>query len=120
MNKNVIRLGLAAIAAFYVVIGGLWAIDYFPLQKLYAHGEKQSAVAARVGYEAAYETQEYKEATAYRERYALSHSDIYGTEAKLAFYQSLLLWGTVAIGVGGGVLFLTRGRGAQPAKGDAK
>ena len=120
MNRNVTRVGLAAIAAFYVVIGGLWAIDYFPLQKLYAQAEIQRAVADRVGYQEAYETQEYKKATAYQERYALSHSDIYGTEAKLAFYQSLLLWGTVAISVGGGVLFLTRAREAQPAKGVAQ
>lgn len=120
MNNTTTRIGLSAIAAFYLVIGGLWAIDYFPLQKLYAQAEIQNTVAERVGYQAAYETQEYKKATAYQERYALSHSDIYGTEAKLAFYQSLLLWGTVAIGVGGGVLFLTRGRGAQPAKGDAQ
>lgn len=52
MNKNIIRLGLATIAAFYVVIGGLWAIDYFPLQKLYAHSKIQNDVAREVGYQA--------------------------------------------------------------------
>lgn len=120
MNKNVVRLGLAAIAAFYVVVGGLWAVNYFPLQKFYAQSEAQDAIREKVGYGRAHETKEYKDAEAYMVRYVLSHPDLMTTEGKLAFYQSLLLWGTVAIGAGGGVLFLTRGRGAQPAKGDAQ
>lgn len=117
MNKNVTRLGLAVIAAFYVVIGGLWAVSYFPLQKVYAVTEAKTALVEKIGYERAHETKEYKEATAYQERYVMSNPDIVTTEGRLAFYQSLLLWGTVAIGAGGGVLFLTRGRGAQSTNG---
>lgn len=120
MNKNVIRLGFAAIAAFYVVIGGLWAVNYLPLHKFYAQMEVKDSISDRVGYREASKTKEYKAATAYQERYALSHPDIYSTEARLAFYQSLLLWGSVAIGVGGGVLYLTRGREDKAAKGDAQ
>nr|WP_314135824.1 hypothetical protein [uncultured Brevundimonas sp.] len=52
MNKNVTRMGLAAIAAFYVVVGGLWASDYFPLQKFYSQREIKDAIYEKVGYPA--------------------------------------------------------------------
>lgn len=120
MNKNVTRLGLAAIAAFYVVVGGLWSINYFPLQKFYAQTEAKSVLIDKVGFEQAYRAKEYQAAMEYQERYVLSHPDIITTEGRLAFYQSLLLWGTVAIGAGGGVLFLTRGRGAQSTNGGVR
>lgn len=116
MNKNVIRLALAAIAAFYVVVGGLWASDYFPLQKFYAQSDVKDALVEKHGFSDAYDSKEYKEASAYQQVYAITHPGIFETEAKLAFYQSLLLWGTVALGVGGGVLLLTRGRKAQPSQ----
>lgn len=119
MNTNVVRLGLAAVAAFYVVVGGLWAADYFPLQKFYAQIEVKDAAVERHGYPAGFEANEYKEAAAYQQTYALTHGDILKTEGNLALYRSLLLWGTIALGVGGGVLFLTRrnrkGRPAAPS-----
>ncbi|HYC68533.1 hypothetical protein [Brevundimonas sp.] len=107
-NNNAVRLALAAVAAFYVVVGGLWAADYFPLQKFYAQIEIKDAIAEEVGYLRAFETPEYKEASAYQQSYALTHPDILETEKNLALLGSLLLWGTIALGAGGGVLFLTR------------
>lgn len=116
MNTNVVRLGLAAVAAFYVVVGGLWAADHFPLQKFYAQIEVKDAAVERHGYPAVFQAKEYKEATAYQQTYALTHGDILQTEGKLALYRSLVLWGTIALGVGGGVLFLTRrNRKGQPS-----
>lgn len=116
MNKNVIRLALAAIAAFYVVVGGLWASDYFPLKKFYAQIELQDTLIKKHGFSEAYDSKEYKESKSYQQTYALTKPGIFETEKKLAFYQSLLLWGSVALGAGGGVLFLTRGRKSQPAQ----
>lgn len=115
MNKNVLRIGLAAIAAFYVVVGGMWASNYFPLQKFYAQIEMKSDLTKKLGFEDAYNSREYKEAIAYTQTYSLTHPGIFETEARLVFYKSLLFWATVAIGVGGGVLFLTRNNRGAPA-----
>ncbi|WP_312404520.1 hypothetical protein [Brevundimonas sp.] len=121
MNKNVIRLGLAAVAAFYVVVGGLWAADYFPLQKFYAQREIKDGIYEKVGYPDAFRSKEYQAATAYEQTYALTHGSIIETENKLASYKSLLLSATVALGVGGGVLFMMRGKsGAQAIQGNAQ
>ena len=120
MNKNVLRIGLAAIAAFYVVVGGMWASSYFPLQKFYDQIKIKDAIIDKLGYPAAFESADYKAAEQAQATYALSRPDILVTEGRLAFYQSLLTWGTLAIGVGGGVLFMTRGRGFQAATGDAQ
>jgi len=46
-------------------------------------------------------------------RDALSYPD---NQAKVRRYGSILLWGSLALGAGGGVLFLTRGRKSQPAQ----
>lgn len=120
MNQNTIRMVLAAIAAFYVVIGGLWAINYFPLKNFYHQIEVKDAITEKLGYPAAFRSAEYTAAEEAQTTYALSHPDILVTEGRVAFYRSLLIWGTVAIGVGGGVLFLTRGRGVQAEKGAAQ
>lgn len=120
MNKNTIRLGLAAVAAFYVVTGGLWAADFFPLQKFYAATEAKSELSDKLGFERAWESPEYKAATAYQETYALSHGDILEAESKLALYRALLLWGTVGMGAAAGVLYVTRGRGSQAAEGASR
>jgi len=104
------------IAAFYVVTVGLWAADYFPLQKFYAQKDVREALIDEHGFDRAIDTAEYKEAWAYEQLYATTHGGIFETENKLAFYRSILFWGTVALGVGGGVLVLTpRGRKGQPA-----
>ena len=121
MNKNVTRIGLAAIAAFYVVVGGLWASQHFPLQKFYAQMELKDDLYDRLGVSGALKSEEFMRASAYQERYALTHPDIMVTERRLDLYKSLLLWATVGFAVGGGVLFLTRGnRGAQAIQGDAQ
>ena len=121
MNKNVTRMGLAAIAAFYVVVGGLWASDYFPLQKFYAQREIKDAIYEKVGYPEAVRSKEFEAATAYEQTYALTHGSIFETESKLASYKSLLFWATVALSVGGGVLFVTRGKlGAQATQGNTQ
>lgn len=121
MNKNVTRIGLAAIAAFYVVVGGLWASQHFPLQKFYVQMELKDDLYDRLGVSGALKSEEFRRASAYQERYALTHPDIMVTEHRLDLYKSLLLWASVGFAVGGGVLFLTRGsRGAQAARGKAQ
>lgn len=111
MNNNMTRLGLAVVAAFYVVVGGLWAADYFPLQKFYAQGEIKESIVEKIGYPAAYDTEEYKAALANQRAYAVKRPRFADTKRKIALYRSLLLWGTVGFGVGGGVLLVTpRGR----------
>ena len=120
MNKNIVRIGLAVIAAIYVVVGGLWASDYFPLQKFYAQDKIKDRIIEKVGYKEAYRSKEYDEAYRYEQLYAITHPSIYETEAKLAFYRSLLLWGTIALGAGGGVLFVTRGRKGQATQRDGQ
>lgn len=121
MNKNITRIGLAAIAAFYVVVGGLWASDYFPLQKYYAQTEIKNDLAEKLGSSRAYLSREYQEASAVELKYILAHPELFLTEARLDFYKALLRWATVGLAVGGGVLFLTRGnRGAQVVKGNAQ
>lgn len=116
MNKNVIRLALAAIAAFYVVVGGLWASDYFPLQKFFAQDRIKDALIEEHGFSEAYHSKAYNDAVEIEAQYVRAHPSFAKTVNNLAFYQSLLLWGTVALGVGGGVLFLTRGHKSQPAQ----
>lgn len=119
MNKNVVRMGLAAIAAFYVVIGGLWASDYFPLRQYYAQTEIKNDLADKLGSINAYKSRKYQEASNVELKYILAHPELFRTESRLTFYQSLLLWATVAFGVSGSVLFMTRGkRGAQAVQGN--
>lgn len=120
MNQTTFRIALAAIAAFYLVIGGLWAINFFPLKNFYDQIEVKDAIVEKLGYPAAFRSAEYKAADEAQATYALSHPDILVTEGRVALYTSLLIWGTVAIAVGGGVLFLTRARGVPAAKGAAQ
>lgn len=110
MNTNTKRMVLAAIAAFYVVAGGLWSTHYFPLQNFKAQVERQEKLVDKMGFEAAYDSEEYKEYDARQMQYAMTSPSLDVTLRKMAFYQMLLLWGTIALAVGGGVLFLTRGR----------
>jgi hypothetical protein len=110
MNRNLIRLGLAGAAAFYVVVGGLWASDYFPLQNFYAQAKVQESIIDEMGVAKAIDSEEYNASRAAEQTYAITHGDIMETERKLALYGSLLLWGTVALGIVGGVLYFTRQR----------
>lgn len=112
MHRNTIRLAIAGIAAFYAVFGGLWAINYFPLAEYYRQSEitdKFMMSSKGIDY---MDDPEYKKADEAVEVYVLSHPDIFVTERRISRYLSILLWGTVALGVGGGVLFLTRGKRA--------
>lgn len=116
MNTNTKRMVLAAIAAFYVVVGGLWGSHYFPYQNFGAQIERQDKLKNEMGYSAAQDSEAYKKAEASIQHYARTSPSLGETFSKIAFYQSILLWGTIALGAGGGVLFLTRGRKSQPAQ----
>ncbi|WP_312136381.1 hypothetical protein [Brevundimonas sp.] len=116
MNTNTKRMVLAAIAAFYVVVGGLWSTHYFPLKKFEAQVERQSELIKEMGFDAAYESKEYNDAEAYQHHYVATTPSLDVTLGKMAFYKNLLFWGTIALAAGGGVLFLTRGRKSQPAQ----
>lgn len=114
MNTNTKRMVLAAIAAFYVVVGGLWASNHFPLQKFMAQTEIQAELDRKLGPDA-YKSEAYEASHAYKMHYALTAPDVHVTLGRIALYKTLLFWGTIALAVGGGVMFLTRGRkaGAQ-------
>ena len=114
------RETLAIIAAFYVVVGGLWASHYFPLKKVESQIELQRELVNKLGFDAAYASKEYKEAGAYQRHYALNYPYPHVTYSRMALYQSLLLWGTIALGAGGGVLFVTRGRKGQATQRDGQ
>ncbi len=116
MNTNTKRMVLAAIAAFYVVVGALWGTHYFPLQNFKAQVERQEKLVDKMGFEAAYDSEEYKEYDARQMHYAMTSPSLDVTLRKMAFYQMLLLWGTIALVVGGGVMFLTRGRKTAQAR----
>lgn len=115
LKNNAVRVALAVIAAFYVVTGGLWAADYFPLQKYYAQKEVQDRLLDELGFDRAFDSEEFKRASAYQETYAVSRPSIIHTENKLAFLRSIIFWATVALGVGGGVLVATRRGPKGPA-----
>lgn len=116
MNTNTKRMVLAAIAAFYVVVGGLWASNYFPMKDFEAQIIRQNELVEEMGFTEARASKAYKKAGASIEHYAMTLPRHHVTMEKLAFYQSILLWGTIALGAGGGVLFLTRSRKSQPAQ----
>jgi hypothetical protein len=110
MNTNTKRMVLAAIAAFYVVVGGLWATNFFPLQKFYNQTQLQHRLHLEHGYYGAKEINAWKKAEEYKTRYVLTHRDLLETEEKIALYMSILMWGTLALGVSGGVFFFGRSR----------
>lgn len=114
MNTNTKRMVLAAIAAFYVVLGGLWASNHFPLQKFMAQHEILAELDRKLGPDA-YKSEAYIAAQEYQMAYAVSAPDVHVTLGRIALYKTLLFWGTIALAVGGGVLFLTRGRKAAQA-----
>lgn len=112
MHRNTVRMILAGVVVFYVVVGGLWATSYFPLKRFYEQTEiTKNIMLNSKGTEWA-DAPEYNKANDYVTRYALTHGDIFVTEDRISLYQSLLLWGTVALAVGASVLFLTRRRRA--------
>lgn len=125
MGRQAIRIGVALAAMFYAVAGGMWATSYFPLQQAYAQAKKREEIresfVKKFGIENWVVSPENFDSTAvsawetandYMTEYSLRHPDISDTERRIAFYESLLLWGTIALGAGGTVLFLTRGKRA--------
>ncbi|MFT4254547.1 MAG: hypothetical protein QM608_18935 [Caulobacter sp.] len=113
---------LAAVAVFYVVVGGLWATTYFPLKEHYKqHDVMRSIVLSSKDLNWS-EDPKYQKADDYVTAYALTHPSLDVIESRIVLYETILLWGTVALAVGGAVLLLTRGkpRGKKPfAPGDA-
>lgn len=123
MSRNSTRLALAITAVFYAVAGGLWATNYFPLRHLYTETRAREAVMEsfieKFGVEKWATTPEtvdpeavaaWKKHDAYVTKYALNYPAIDVVEARIALYETILLWGTVALAVGGAVLLLTRGK----------
>lgn len=113
MHRNTVRLALAGIAIFYAVFGGLWATNYFPLQDHYRQHQIMRDLAASSSGIEYFKSPAYRKANGAVEEYVFTHPDISVTESRIGLFQAILLWGTVALGVGGAVLFLTRGRRAS-------
>ncbi|WP_312814890.1 hypothetical protein [Brevundimonas sp.] len=107
MNTNTKRMVLAAIAAFYVVVGGLWASNFIPLKHFDAQMARKEKLIDNMGFSAAYDSEEYQKTEAYLLNNVLSYE---GKVLKARRFGSIILWGTIALAAGGGVLFMTRGR----------
>lgn len=91
LDRNTIRLGLGLIAAFYVIVGGLFLQAYIPAARFEA--------AADSGKEYDYTGRSMQDALSYENNLA-----------KTQRYGALLLWGTVGLAVFGGVVVVTRRR----------
>ena len=113
MHRNTVRLALAAVAVFYVVVGGLWAVDYFPISGFYKQVELTHEFQTKSQGIEYLEDANYKKANEKVEQYALTHGDLTATEERVGLYQAILLWGTIALAVAASVLFLTRKRRAN-------
>lgn len=96
MNNNTVRIGLAAVAAFYVILGSLFLQAYIPVQRFNANVE---ANAKSEKYDHDFTSRNMED--------ALSYTD---NLAKVSHYGSILLWGTVGIVTFGGVYVATRQR----------
>lgn len=110
MNNNAVRIGLAAVAAFYVILTSLFLLAYTPVQRFNANVEANSKSET---YDPDFTSRNMAD--------ALSYTD---NEAKVRRYGSILLWGTVGIATFGGVFVATRqrkrGDTAKTAQGDAQ
>ncbi|KQS57309.1 hypothetical protein ASG17_00815 [Brevundimonas sp. Leaf363] len=109
MNNSTFRIALAAVVTFYVIVGGLWATNYFPLRNFEASIARSSEVVGDAS-TAFYESEEYQAENRRQVEYSLSHPSVLITERRITLYESLLLWGTLGIVVAAGVMFLTRRR----------
>lgn len=107
MNTNAKRMVLAAIVAFYVVVGGLWASNFIPLKQFDAQMAHKEKLIDKMGFSAAYDSKEYQKTEAYLLNNVLSYD---GKMVKARRYGAIILWGTIALVAGGGVLFFTRTR----------
>ncbi|ALJ09843.1 hypothetical protein [Brevundimonas sp. DS20] len=108
MNNTTIRIGLAAVAAFYVIVTSLFLQAYIPLHRFYA-----SVEATSLPDDPKSRNQQLQDTLSYP-----------ANEVKVRKYGSILLWGTVGIATFGGVFVATRQRRradtALTAKGDAQ
>ncbi len=110
MHRQTIRLALAGIAVFYAFFGGLVVTNYMTLHESDRLAERIVRIKEKhTGVEWLYDP-EYKKAEDALTKHVLTHQDdaVYASRASL--FGAILLWGTVALGVGGGVLLLTRGK----------
>lgn len=96
MNSNNARIGLAAVAAFYVIVTSLFLQAYIPVQRFNANVEANTKSET---YDPDFTTRNMAD--------ALSYTD---NEAKVRRYGSILVWGTVGIATFGGVFIATRQR----------
>lgn len=92
-DRTTIRIGLGLIAAFYVIVGGLFLQAYIPVARFNAAVEESS----KPGYSRDYSQSGLQDALNYT-----------ANEAKVRRYGSLLLWGSVGLAVFGGVVVVTR------------
>ncbi|WP_336976357.1 hypothetical protein [Brevundimonas nasdae] len=108
MNNTTIRIGLAAVAAFYVIVTSLFLQAYIPVQRFNAQAEASSQP-------------DTPKAVDQHVRDALSYTD---NLEKVSQYGSVLTWGTVGIVTFGVVFIVTRQRKRTDttltAKGDAQ
>lgn len=96
MNKNAVRIGLAIVAAFYVIVISLFLMAYIPAQRFNA---KVEANAKSETYDADFTSRNLEDALNYD-----------SNQLKAQRYGSILLWGTVGIATFGGVFIATRQR----------
>lgn len=96
MDKNQTRLALAGVAAFYVIVGGLFLQAYIPAARF------DAAVEARRETGAGYDFSSSRSLND-----ALSYND---NRAKVGRYGALLMWSTLGFATFGGVVFVTRRR----------
>lgn len=92
-DRNTIRLSLGLIAAFYVIVGGLFIQAYIPAARFNAAVEASAKPGAQYDYSPS-ALQDALNADA--------------NDAKVRRYGALLLWGTVGLAVFGGVVGVTR------------
>jgi hypothetical protein len=112
MYQKSVRLAISGVIMFYVVVGGLWATNYFPLRGAYRQQEIARKIEMSTDYETWVENKALQKAREYQDRYYSTHVGSDVTQARINLYQLMLLWGTIALGAGVSVMFLTRGKRA--------
>lgn len=110
MHRNTVRFILVGIAVFYAVVGGLWATNYFPLQNALRQTEIQKKLMRKTPPSEWATNAELTKSSDIWTDYVMSHPSFSETRATISLYQSILLWGTISLGVGASVVFLTRGK----------
>ena len=110
MNNNAVRIGLAAVAAFYVIVTSLFLQAYIPVHRFNANVE---TMVKSETYDSDFSTRNLEDALNYDTN-----------QMKAKRYGSILLWGTVGIATFGGVFIATRqrkrGDTTKVARGDSQ